>query len=313
MARLTKRSRPQADKHLKAGTRRNTPTGRVVLFIWLLLASLLALTGWWWFRGWNGSDPVNVVVSAGDELWVLAVRPEEHTLTEVKVPAAVIVDIPAYGRWKAKALWQLSRLEKRPEIAAAVGWNLLEVPVDMLIRVKAWQGGQTPYMSVLFPGAACDSGQWFRCDFWESSQRLRLISLLRSLNQKEITSVDLAELSMSRRVVDPGGSELIEIDTQRLSPLVTKWFEITRMRTSDVSLAVRNTSGETGAGSRVARQLEHVGLRVVAVTNAQEGSGIMVRSPALKKHPVVRRLTTWFDLQVAVGEFEERADILVTR
>ena len=111
----------------------------ILTFILFPLAFILAS---WWFRGWNGRDPVNVVVSSGREIWVLAVRPAEQRIVEIRVPENMVMDVIGHGSWRASALWRLSELEGSSRIVESIGWDFFEVPIDGLIRIDKW--GEKP-------------------------------------------------------------------------------------------------------------------------------------------------------------------------
>jgi hypothetical protein len=94
---------------------------------------------------------------------------------------------------------------------------------------------------------------------------------------------------------------------------VANWFEVLELRRSVFSIAVISTRGELGAGARIARQLEHVGLRVVSVSHGEKTPGIYVSRPDLKKNSIVLHLSSWFHEPIIVSDFDERSDILVVK
>lgn len=260
-------------------------------FLSLVTCSLLLR---WWFSGWNGKDPANIVMSSGSRLWVLAVRPEERRLVEIEIPETTMIYPLGRGPLQARALWQVGELDRNSDVVKSVGTDLLEVPIDEVIRVSG-----------ILPLATSS--------LRDLPEVIRLSWYINSLRDKEITRIDLSTLPMVRRIVDPGGSELVEVDRELLSPLTTDWFEILELRRSAFSVAVISTRGESGAGARIARQLEHVGLRVVSVSHGEKVPGIYVSRSDLKKNPIALRLSRWFHEPIVVSDFEERSDILVVK
>ena len=273
----------------------------------------------WWFRGWNGRDPVNLVVSSGREIWVLAVRPIEQRIVEIHVPENMVMDVAGHGSWRASALWRLSELEGSSRIVESIGWDFFEVPIDGLIRIDKW-GEKWSFrsLSTIIPLLKSMNIMCFLhikfCEqhTWALPEVIRLLSFQRSLADNQSTFVTLQDEVPIRRVIDSGGVESSELDPSVLSQRILEWLAIAQFRTSELTVAVRNPSGETGEAAKVARLLEHSGLRIVGVGNGKGEKGIMVVRDKDVKDPIVRRLSEWFDLPVIrVGEFEERADVVI--
>lgn len=276
----------------------------VILLLSFVLLPLSFFLLFWWNQGWNGKDPANIVISSGSRLWVVAARPDERRFVEIKIPETMMVYPLGRGPLQARALWQIGELDRNSEVVKSVGTDLLEVPIDEVIRVSGWSGVQPPSFRLFLSTVP---------SLRNIPEVIRLSWYIRSLRDKEITRVDLSTLPMVRRIVDPGGSELLEIDRELLSPLVTDWFEILAFRRSGFSISVISTKVESGAGAKIARQLEHVGFRVVSVSHGEKAPGIYVSRSDLKKNSIVLRLSAWFHEPIAVSDFEERSDILVVK
>lgn len=260
----------------------------------LILLPLSLILLFWWNQGWNGKDPANIVISSGSRLWVVAVRPEERRLVEIEIPETTMIYPLGRGPLQARALWQVGELDRNSDVVKSVGTDLLEVPIDEVIRVS----GVLPLVS---------------SSLRDLPEVIRLSWYINSLRDKGITRIDFLTLPMVRRIVDPGGSELVEVDRELLSPLTTNWFEILELRRSAFSIAVISRRNESGAGARIARQLEHVGLRVVSVSHGEKAPGIYVSKSDRKKNPIALRLSAWFHEPIVVSDFEERSDILVVK
>lgn len=294
---------------------------RRVLFLilsFILIPSAFVLVSWW-FRGWNGRDPINVVVSSGHELWVLAVRPAEQRLVAIRVPANMILDVAGHGKWRASALWRLSELEGAPRIVESIGWDFFEVPIDGLIRIDEWgeKWSSRSLMDIILQSKSINITCFIHIKFceqheWELPEVIRLLNFQRSLADNRSISVALEDEVPARRVIDPGEVESSELDPSVLSQQILEWFGIAEFRTSELTVAVRNTSGEAGGAAKIARLLEHSGLRIVGIGNGKGEKGILVVRDKDTTDPIVRRLSRWFDLPVMrVGEFEERADVVI--
>ena len=291
-------------KKSKKRLSKNKNYRRIVFWSLILLFSVLcSLFSVLWFSGWNGKDPLNIVVSSGENLWVLSLRPDEKQAVSISIPPTAFIEMPGRGKWQSRALWEISRLENDPSLVAAAGWNLLEVPVDLILRLPRWRGRQTPYLSL---------SQSLSLSLLQNlPQEFRIIKFIRSLDETQIKDIDLSGISISRRVVDPGGAELIEINPDLLSPRVEEWFRLDSLRREGLTVAIRNDSSRSGAGSILSRQLDHVGLRVVSVTDGTGGNILTVKSNQLKKSLAVRKLSAWLKTKPIIADFPDRADILI--
>jgi len=294
MKRTNEQIRRLADKRTKKRT--NIKTNKKIywflsFFVSLSFVSLLVFAAAWWFSGWNGQDPINVVISSGDNLWVLSLRPEEKQAVSILIPPTAAIEVPGRGKWQARALPEISRLENDPSLVAAAGWNLLEVPIDQTLRLQNWKGRQTSW--------------------WDLPRNFKIIKFLKSLDQTQIKDIDLSSISISRRVVDPGGAELVEVNPDLLSPRVEEWFRLDSLRREGLTVAVRNNSSRAGAGALLSRQLEHVGLRVVSVADGGGENRLLIKNKTLRQSLTVRKLSSWLNAKPAVADFPDRADILI--
>lgn len=287
------------DKGRKERNRKWSRICALVLFAVILCFLSSGLV--FWFRGWNGKEPVNIVIASDSDLRVVAVRPDERTATEVIIPPTMMVTLPDGSRWQTRALWDLSQLQKTPSLIETVGWNLLELPIDFSIHVSTWEGRMTSYRRAT------------AVPFSRIPETMRLIQFFRSLRPDQIKTVSLGELPCVRRVVDPGGTELLEVDQTLLAPLVRDWFEIGLLREQSTDVAVRNSRGIAGYGAKLARQLEHVGVRVISVQSGEGKPALLVKSKDVAKSALAKRLSTWYQLPITVNDFDERADILLVQ
>lgn len=268
----------------------------------LLLTPCSLLFTFWWFQGWNGTDPLNVVISSDTRLFVLAIRPKERKAVEVEISPQTMITVLNHGTWQARALWELSKLTSDSQVLGSVGWDLLEVPVDSSLRITDWRGVKTSLVA-------------FRTEELKAiadiPQIIRVIWFVRGLKEHQFEHIDLSGVSKARLIVDPSGEELVLVDSELIAPLVSQWFEVSEFRQSGLAVAVRNATGTLGAGNRLGRQLEHSGLRVVAVASKEGNQAVVVKSKELMKHPIVKKIATWLKLPITLGDFDERADILI--
>ena len=274
----------------------------LILFSFFLLPSSFFLIFFWRFPGWNGKDPVNIVVTSGDEVWVLGVRPEEKKLVEISIPDNTIVKV-GNGKWQARSLGRLSKLENNFDPLKSAGWELLEVPVDSVVEITDFGKENISYLSQF--------KLLNRFNFVSLLDTVKLIKYINSLNENQILKINIGDTMAARIIADPAGTELVEIDSEALSIQLSEWFRIESLRNEGLTVAIINASGKTNAGSKLARQLEHVGLRVISVSSGEGETGLKIKQNLALKSETVRKLSSWLQMKPTVGDFDARADILI--
>lgn len=278
----------------------------IILFIFALLLTLyFLLFTLFRFSGWNGRDAMNVVVSSGDQVWFLVLRPEEKKFVEISIPGNTIVAV-GNGKWQAGSLKRLSRLEKSVDPLKSIGWELLEAPVDSVVEIADYRGENTGYFSQLkLLKKALDPGSF--------SETIKVVRFIKNLNENQFLKINIGDAPAARIVADPAGTELLEIETEALSLQFSEWFRIESLRREGLTVAVVNVSGKTNAGGKLARQLEHVGIRVVSVSTGQGDPGFRIKSKDSFKSETVSKLSSWLKMKPSIENFDARADILISK
>ncbi|MEK7111685.1 MAG: hypothetical protein AAB856_03755 [Patescibacteria group bacterium] len=274
-----------------------------IFFVSLAFVSLSLLFAFWLF-GWNGKDPVNIVVTSEEKVWILGVRANEKKLVEISIPDNTIVPVAA-GKWQAGSLRKLSGLEKNLNPLKSAGWELLEIPVDSVVEVANYEGENTNYVSQL--------KLLRKLKFVSLLETVKLVRFIKGLNDNQILKINIGESLAARIVADPAGTELVEIDSEALSTQLSEWFKIESLRREGLTVAVVNVSGKTNAGGKLARQLEHVGIRVVTVSSGEGEPGFRIKSKEVLNSETVRKLSSWLQMKPEIADFDARADILILR
>lgn len=308
---MTRRSK------LKDQSSKIKKTTIVVIASLLLVFCSLSLI--WWFRGWEGKAPAQVMVITDHDLWILSVRPKERRLVEIKVPGNTSIPVGSHGVWPARSLLGLSALETDDRLLWSVGQDVLGVPVDGIIQAREWSGVRTTSFSRLVLDGLDELRHEFRCirtkcsmQWWSLPEMMRLVAFAHGLRPQEFQAIDLGTTKAARRVVDPSGTEHIEIDQELLSPLVQLWFRIDEFRTSGLTVALRVPNSGEISGKKAGRLFENLGLRVISVgTTDQTDQQILVQNRAMQGNEIVKLLSHWIHLPILIGTFDERADVLV--
>ena len=274
-----------------------------IFFVSLAFVSLSLLFAFWLF-GWNGKDPVNIVVTSEEKVWILGVRANEKKLVEISIPDNTIVPVAA-GKWQAGSLRKLSGLEKNLNPLKSAGWELLEIPVDSVVEIANYEGENTNYVSQL--------KLLRKLKFVSLLETVKLVRFIKGLNDNQILKINIGESLAARIVADPAGTELVEIDSEALSTQLSEWFKIESLRREGLTVAVVNVSGKTNAGGKLARQLEHVGIRVVTVSSGEGEPGFRIKSKEVLNSETVRKLSSWLQMKPEIADFDARADILILR
>lgn len=274
-----------------------------IFFVSLAFVSLSLLFAFW-LSGWNGKDPVNIVVTSEEKVWILGVRANEKKLVEISIPDNTIVPVAA-GKWQAGSLRKLSGLEKNLNPLKSAGWELLEIPVDSVVEIANYEGENTNYVSQL--------KLLRKLKFVSLLETIKLVRFIKGLNDNQILKINIGESMAARIVADPAGTELVEIDSEALSTQLSEWFKIESLRREGLTVAVVNVSGKTNAGGKLARQLEHVGIRVVTVSSGEGEPGFRIKSKEVLNSETVRKLSSWLQMKPEIADFDARADILILR
>lgn len=274
-----------------------------IFFVSLLFVSLLVFFTFW-FSGWNGKDPVNVVVTSGHKVWVLGIRPEEKRLVEISIPDNMIVPV-ASGKWRAGSLKRLADLENNLNPLKSAGWELLEIPIDSVMEVADYRDGNISLIKQFRLLKKPEFASWLNT--------LKLIRFIKDLNDNQFIKLNIGESMAARIVSDPAGAELVELDAEALSLQLAEWFKIESLRREGLAAAVVNVSGKANAGGKLARQLEHTGIRVVTVSSGEGQPGLKVKSKEILKSATVKKLSSWLQMKPVIADFDARADILILR
>ncbi|MEK9171198.1 MAG: hypothetical protein AAB823_00640, partial [Patescibacteria group bacterium] len=239
-----------------------------------------------------------------EKVWILGVRANEKKLVEISIPDNTIVPVAA-GKWQAGSLRKLSGLEKNLNPLKSAGWELLEIPVDSVVEVANYEGENTNYVSQL--------KLLGKLKFVSLLETVKLVRFIKGLNDNQILKINIGESLAARIVADPAGTELVEIDSEALSTQLSEWFKIESLRREGLTVAVVNVSGKTNAGGKLARQLEHVGIRVVTVSSGEGEPGFRIKSKEVLNSETVRKLSSWLQMKPEIADFDARADILILR
>jgi len=286
---------------LTNGQKRKLTNKLTIFFVSLLFVSLLVSFAWRFF-GWNDKEPINVVVVSGEKVWVLGVRPAEKRLTEISIPGNTIVTV-GKGKWQSRSLNRLSKLENSPDVLKSVGWELLEVPIDFVVEISDFGKENVSYLSQF--------KLFNRFNFVSLLDTVKLIKYINSLNENQILKINIGDTMAARIIADPAGTELVEVDSEALSLQLAEWFRIESLRNEGLTVAIINASGKTNAGSKLARQLEHVGLRVISVSSGEGEAGLKIKQNSTLKSETAQKISEWFKMKPVVGDFDARADILI--
>lgn len=203
------------------------------------------------------------LVLNSDPVIVVSLDPKRERATATSISRDVVLrGTMGYGKFPLGSLIALDTMDKRSGalVRGSVS-RALGLPVDYVFD----RGGMTitdpltarslrALFSIVTKPASLGWVEW-----------LRLIRAISSLSADGLQLIDLS--SASAPALLPDGSTVVELDETRVDAVLGSAFFDTEIREESLSVAVYNTTNTAEVGRITARQLTHIGVRLVLVGN----------------------------------------------
>lgn len=191
-------------------------------------------------RSWD--YPGNFVVLDADTMSLTIYKINASEIDYIKLPQDAYVLVPGgYGYYRIKSLPELGKVEKKGNtlLADSVQYAL-GVPIDAVAQqLNAWDHFQ----------------------LWQYKQSNKTI---------EERDVDLSQYPIFTAEKRIDGETIDKVDPTKVDFYLKDLFIEKTIRTEDLAVGVFNASSIPGAAQKTARLLEHMGMRVVEVSNWNE-------------------------------------------
>lgn len=207
--------------------------------------------------------PGNLIMLNSESLSVLVYSTTSGTKKQVILPSDAFVTVPGgYGQYQLKHIVALSRSEgKDDQLLKDAVSDVLGIPID----------------------ATHDS-----LTIWD-----RLL-----INRIEENGADTQVINLSDFPLFVSETRADGVITDRIDPLKVDFylkdiFWEHGIKDENLAVGVFNASGRAGIATRTTRILEHIGVRVVDVSNWEEE----LTTCELRIHPSIRQSITFFRIQ----------------
>lgn len=249
----------------------------------LLLCIILALAGYvLLFPSIKPRDITRLTVAVISEpMQVLSLDRESNEIRTITIPTDITVDaVHGYGRYSLEALWKLGSIEKKEGIVLIQSLEeAIGLPIPYYIGrydhgyIKGVSSEEVLSEVFTLQGLI----KYIRGDYLTNIPAREFMTLVRARSEALSSKHRIMDLTSSHVLVHetlPDGTTARVLDTQRLDTIVLADYEHIRIRDEQLSVSIFNTTNSPALGSRVARLLGHLGVRVVSVGND---------SPAIEK------------------------------
>lgn len=269
---------------------------------------------------WNGRHQINLVWGGGQEVLLSSFLPQEGKLTLFRISGNTFLEVArGFGPYRAEAIFPLGQLKGQ-------GGELLRLTVqeNFGLPIDAYLTSQNPCLSQaglwrtdeakscllasiqpLLLGRVQTSLNWFSLwRFWRSIGSVRV---------DKIVLIDLAQTKAVSAQVLADGTQVLQLDRERLDGLVSRYF--TDPQIVGVDFEVVNATDHAGLAGRVARIMTNTGAQVVKVGDSPgrlTSSSMVILEAKTKEAYPVARFARVFALPVRVGESQSgRAQVKV--
>lgn len=253
-----------------------------------------------------------------DPLILVLVKPTPQKIVVLTIPADTYIEgIHGYGKYSLSSLWKLGFIDKLGGMLLAESLaETLGVPITGFVGFSSSAAGESP-ISVLkstFTWKHALTQAFMRiptnigfAEFVSITKRLQ------NTGDGDVRLLDIAKTTLLQKVSLADGGAAREVDEERIDPIIGNAFEDEDVRGEGRRIAIFNTTGTSGLGSKVGKMISHIGGVVVSVTNAPE---LIDRCTIEASKDAINSKTaafirTYYHCETKISEDTLRADIIV--
>lgn len=255
---------------------------KTLVWNFLLIIALSVGVFLWFYKDFFGTrlfadgKRVNIVFDT-TPLILISLDPQNQKAVALVIPADVYLLVPyGYGEYKAGSIYSLGQLDEKRgggRLVSDAIRDTMGVPIDGYIhftQLRRWQLSNSSDF-VAFKHDFLTLSNIFLYSKLKTNLTLpefsRFWFSLSGLRSDQFQFINLDFPSLSSRRSLPDGSVISNIDPDALDKKLEGVFEEQMLRRENISIAVFNATGTEGVGASMARLLNHIGSRVVAVGN----------------------------------------------
>lgn len=240
---------------------------------------------------WDGNSPLNLVVKM-DEIYLLSYQPNNKSLTIIKFPGEIYIDIPYnFGKWPIRSIYDLGQAEKPPMgsrlIKDSTG-SLFNLAVDGYIIIN---DSSTNFPNLidserknLLPGVGLLSKSQTDLNLLEF---LKIWWAIKGVRADKLKIIDLEKSDLTKWLLLPDGSRVITLDQVKLDQFEEGRFEDANIKDEGLSIGILNATDDPGLAEKAAKLITNLGGRVIFTSNAPlrvESSTIVAKKSYTTKY-----------------------------
>lgn len=224
---------------------------------------------------WDGKSTINVIVKS-DKLHLLSFSPENQSLTILQIPDETYLNLPyEYGKWPARSIYELGQAEKEPagaDLLKSSAQFAFGVPVDGYVILQG-KMAEKPLSEVidnlrtnLLGGLSLVGNSKTDLNLGEY---LSLLWSIKKVRFDKINKIDLSQSQITKWLLLPDGSRVLDIDQYKLDQFMQKNFEDGKLAGEGLTVAIFNSTDYPGLAEKASRIVINMGGRVILINNFQ--------------------------------------------
>ena len=294
----------------------------LVLLVVIFAAGYLSLKLFFELRKsyWDGKHNFNLAVSAGEEIYVIGVRPTSNQVNILYIPHQTYLSLSkGFGEYPAASVWRLGQLENfgGGKLLQLSAQNFLGVPVLGWARVEKFPppkveenntGAKRLLVQLGFKVWLSRKGN---LSWWD---KLRLFKTFNSVSSGKINFYPLFQTQASQTIVLPDGQRAYRVQKEYLDRLSGSLFKDNELLGEDIEVGVVNKTENTGMSSQVARIIDNIGgnATMIPSQDGYNGEGIWCSGEQICASYTVELFSKTFNLEIRRGKIEpSRIDALI--
>ena len=241
---------------------------------------------------WDGKTRMNIIINLDKQsqksksgnpffekfpsVWLASYEPSESEWTVLLIPDNTWVDlIYGYGSYRAQAIYPLGLIEGKAGTFFQNSFAyFLGLPIDGWGASLEEIAQKSAYASELnSQNVKSILADYFFATFrGKTSQTnlsaydgLRLYWASKNIDSRKVKVVDLAEYNATDEQTLPDGTVVLALDNPRFDRLASSEFDIQAVKKEALDIAVFNTTGVTGIGTKASRLVSNIGGHVVKI------------------------------------------------
>lgn len=264
-----------------------------------------------WQERWDKKSQINLLVEKEKEFWLVAADPEREAVFVAVFPSSLLIEaFGDYGFFTLNSLYGLAEQEKKPWLVKKSVEYFFGFPLDFwLLSSREGESSSDEIADLLVAEVKKKIFSWKGKGLGE---RFDLFLFSRFLDRHDLLwEIQRGEEGLIKKEEGRGEENLFRLKRKEWDQWASLYLADPGFKKEGLSVAVYNTTGETGLANRVARVLTNAGVWVVKVGDREEeieGCLLGVKEKEVLRKKSLRRLRKLVDCSLKVLPSEEFTD-----